>query len=78
VELAEAQIGISERSKKAAFVGFLPKPFDLQVLVETVGRVVNDPMPDRVRLPRSAAESIGAWPRHTVRVATAPSTEHWK
>jgi CheY-like chemotaxis protein len=69
VELAEAQIGISERSKKAAFVGFLPKPFDLQVLVETVGRVVNVPRPVRVHLPQSAPESIGAWPIHTVPVA---------
>ncbi len=42
-ELAEAQMGISERSKKAAFAGFLPKPFDLQVLVETVARVVENP-----------------------------------
>jgi CheY-like chemotaxis protein len=42
-ELAEAQLGVSERSKSAAFVGFLPKPFDLQVLVETVARVVEDP-----------------------------------
>jgi CheY-like chemotaxis protein len=29
MELAEAQLGASERSKSAAFVGFLPKPFDL-------------------------------------------------
>ena len=42
-ELAEAQLGVSERSKSAAFVGFLPKPFDLQILVETVARVVEEP-----------------------------------
>jgi len=75
-ELAEAQVGMTERSKKAAFVGFLPKPFDLWVLVETVGRVVK--VPRRVVgvcLPRSAAQSIGARPRHTVPVATAPSSE---
>jgi two-component system nitrogen regulation response regulator NtrX len=42
-ELAEAQLGISERSKSAAFVGFLPKPFDLRILVETVVRVVEEP-----------------------------------
>jgi len=47
VELAEAQIGLSERSKEAAFAGFLPKPFDLWVLVETVGRVVKFPTPVR-------------------------------
>src|SRR3982074_2737255 len=41
-ELAEAQVGVSERSKKAAFMGFLPKPFDLAVLVEIVVRVVGD------------------------------------
>jgi DNA-binding NtrC family response regulator len=41
-ELAEAQVGASERSKKAAFVGFLPKPFDLAALVEIVVRVVED------------------------------------
>ena len=42
-ELAEAQLGVSERSKSAAFVGFLPKPFDLRILVETVARVVEEP-----------------------------------
>jgi hypothetical protein len=31
VELAESQIGISEPSKKAAFQGSLPRPFDLLV-----------------------------------------------
>jgi len=42
-ELAEAQMGVSERSKNAGFVGFLSKPFDLRVLVETVACVVEDP-----------------------------------
>jgi DNA-binding NtrC family response regulator len=42
-ELAEAQIGLSERSRKAAFVGFLSKPFDLRDLVETVSRIVDEP-----------------------------------
>jgi CheY-like chemotaxis protein len=42
-ELAEAQLGASERSKSAAFVGFLPKPFDLRILIETVARVVEEP-----------------------------------
>src|ERR1700730_15190502 len=32
-ELAEGQLGVSERSKSAGFVGFLPKPFDLRILV---------------------------------------------
>jgi hypothetical protein len=42
-ELAEAQMGVSERNKNAAFVGFLPQPFDLRVSVETVARVVEEP-----------------------------------
>jgi CheY-like chemotaxis protein len=49
-ELAEAQMGVSERSKKAVFVGFLPKPFDLRVLVETVARVVEQPTTVRALL----------------------------
>lgn len=51
-ELAEARMGLSERSKKAAFVGFLSKPFDLGVLVETVARVVDEPAAVRELLPR--------------------------
>jgi CheY-like chemotaxis protein len=43
MELAEAQLGASERSKSAAFVGFLPKPFDMRILVQTVARVVDEP-----------------------------------
>jgi hypothetical protein len=43
-ELAEAQLGASDRSKSAAFVGFLPKPFDLRILIETVARVVEEPV----------------------------------
>ena len=50
-ELVEAQLGISERSKSAAFVGFLSKPFDLGVLVETVARVVKDPSAVRALYP---------------------------
>ncbi len=41
-ELVEAQVGVSERSKHAGFVGFLPKPFDLNVLVETVARAIRE------------------------------------
>jgi DNA-binding response OmpR family regulator len=58
-ELAEARLGVSERSKSAAFVGFLPKPFDLRILVETVARVVEEPAAVRTLLPRSGAEVIG-------------------
>jgi DNA-binding response OmpR family regulator len=58
-ELAEARLGVSERSKSAAFVGFLPKPFDLRILVETVARVVEEPAAVRALLPRSGAEVIG-------------------
>ena len=49
-ELAEPQLGVSERSKSAAFVGFLPKPFDLLFLVETVARVVEQPTTVRALL----------------------------
>ena len=42
-ELTEAQLGISERSQKAAFVGFVAKPFDLHELIAIVGRAVEEP-----------------------------------
>jgi CheY-like chemotaxis protein len=42
-ELAEAQRGASERSKRAAFVGFVGKPFDVHDLITTVGRAVEQP-----------------------------------
>jgi len=58
-ELAEAQLGVSDRSKSAAFLGFLPKPFDLRVLVETVARVVEEPAAVRALLCRSGAPVIG-------------------
>jgi DNA-binding response OmpR family regulator len=58
-ELAEAQLGVSDRSKSAAFLGFLPKPFDLRVLVETVARVVEDPSAVRALLSRPGAPEIG-------------------
>ena len=41
-DLAEA-LGGSERSQRAAFEGFLSKPFDVEVLVNTVGGV-QDPV----------------------------------
>jgi DNA-binding response OmpR family regulator len=58
-ELAEAQLGLSDRSKSAAFLGFLPEPFDLRVLVETVARVVEEPAAVRALLGRSGAPVIG-------------------
>ncbi len=72
-ELAEARMGMSDRSKKAAFVGFLAKPFDLSVLVETVDRVVKVPTPVRVRVP-TVSRGIGRMSSHTVTVATTPPT----
>jgi DNA-binding NtrC family response regulator len=42
-ELAEGQLGESERSQLAAFAGFIPKPFDLQLLLDIVGRAVKEP-----------------------------------
>jgi DNA-binding NtrC family response regulator len=41
-ELAEAQLGQSERSQRAAFMGFISKPFDLQVLIDMVGRAADE------------------------------------
>ena len=58
-ELAEARLGLSDRSKSAAFVGFLPKPFDLRILVETVARVVEEPAAVRALVPRSRSDVIG-------------------
>jgi DNA-binding response OmpR family regulator len=58
-ELAEAQLGLSERSKSAAFVGFLPKSFDLRILVETVACVGEEPAAVRALLSRSGVASIG-------------------
>jgi DNA-binding NtrC family response regulator len=42
-ELQEAQLGESERSQAAAFVGLVAKPFDLQELIDIVVRAVEEP-----------------------------------
>ena len=42
-DLAEAKLGESERSQRAAFVGFVSKPFDLQDLIDVVSRAVREP-----------------------------------
>jgi FixJ family two-component response regulator len=47
-ELIEAQMGVTERSKHAGFAGFLSKPFDLNVLVETVARAIENPIGARL------------------------------
>jgi DNA-binding NtrC family response regulator len=39
-DLAEARLGRSQRSQRAAFEGFLSKPFELDELVDTVDGVV--------------------------------------
>jgi FixJ family two-component response regulator len=39
-DLVEAQLGVSERSRRAGFSGFISKPFDVQVLIDTVTRVM--------------------------------------
>jgi DNA-binding NtrC family response regulator len=39
-EFAEAQLGESERSQRAGFVGFILKPFDLDQLTALVSRAV--------------------------------------
>jgi len=55
-DLAEAQLGESGRSQSAAFEGFLSKPFDLEVLVNSVDGVIQDPV-------NSALSSSGGAPR---------------
>ena len=42
-DMAEGELGESERSRKAAFVGFLAKPFDIDVLVDVVTRAAREP-----------------------------------
>ena len=42
LDLAEAQLGEHHRSRRAAFEGVLSKPFDREVLVNTVDGVVED------------------------------------
>ena len=42
-ELAEAEFHLSERSNRAAFVGFIAKPFELQSLIDIVARAVEQP-----------------------------------
>jgi len=42
LDLAEAQLGKYDRSQRAAFEGVLSKPFDREVLVNTVDGVVED------------------------------------
>jgi len=38
--LTEARLGESQRSQRAAFVGIIAKPFDLQYLIDLVGAAV--------------------------------------
>jgi two-component system, NtrC family, nitrogen regulation response regulator NtrX len=58
-ELIEAQVQVSERSKHAAFAGFLPKPFNLQILIETVARVIAHPAaPELAPVRRSPEEHL--------------------
>lgn len=40
LDLAEAMVGQSERSRCAQFVGFLPKPFDLDAVVDQVAQAM--------------------------------------
>jgi DNA-binding response OmpR family regulator len=42
-DIAEGEQGESVRSRKAAFVGFVSKPFDIDELVEVVTRAVDEP-----------------------------------
>ena len=62
-------MGVSERSKQAAFVGFLPKPFDLSFLVETVARVVENPAVVRELLRIGPAAGLNSQLRGAYQVA---------
>jgi DNA-binding response OmpR family regulator len=42
-ELTEARLGKSGRSERAAFAGVLSKPFDLQLLIDTVAALSTSP-----------------------------------
>lgn len=42
-DVAEGEQGETERSRRAAFVGFVVKPFDLDDLVDVVTRAVDEP-----------------------------------
>jgi CheY-like chemotaxis protein len=42
-DLAEAQLGESARSQRAAFAGIVAKPFDLQVLIDVVASAFQHP-----------------------------------
>ena len=42
LDLAEAQLSAHDRTQRAAFEGVLSKPFDREVLVNTVDGVVED------------------------------------
>jgi len=44
LDLAEAQLGEHDRSQRSAFEGFLSKPFDLEVLLNTVDGGVQNPV----------------------------------
>ena len=42
-DLAEGALRETERSRRAAFVGFVNKPFDIDVLIDVVARAVHEP-----------------------------------
>jgi DNA-binding NtrC family response regulator len=48
--VAEARLGVTERSRNAGFAGIVAKPFDLQVLVNSVANAVPQPMAVNRRL----------------------------
>ena len=58
LDLAEAQLGAHDRSQRAAFEGFLSKPFDLEVPLNTVAGDVQNlsarPCPFQCSAPRSS------------------------
>jgi hypothetical protein len=57
---AEAQLGESKRSQRATFRGFLSKPSDLEVLLNPVDCVVQDPVGSARSIQRCAPRSSTA------------------
>ena len=55
-ELAEAELSETERSHRAGFVDLIGKPFDLQALIDSVGRALTEP---QIGLPAGGCCSAG-------------------
>ncbi len=58
LDLAEAQLGEHDRSQRAAFEDFLSKPFDREVLVNTVDGVVEDSVRSALSISMQCAQTL--------------------